>query len=64
MSYCYIYRSKLTCSLGPVDQGFADLPNGEHGRGLNIVPVLAGEGIDAEKRKRKNYLTRSHDGTE
>jgi len=33
--------------------GFADLANGEHGRGLNIVPILTGEGINAEKEKKK-----------
>jgi hypothetical protein len=39
-------QSKLTCSLGPVDQSFADLALGESGRSFHIVPVFAGEGID------------------
>lgn len=37
-------RSDLR-SLGPVDQGLSDLAVGEHGGGLNVVPLLAGEGI-------------------
>ena len=44
----------LTSSLSPVDQSFADLTNGEHGRCLNIVPVLSGEGINANNQKRQN----------
>ena len=35
----------LPGSLGPVDEGLSDLPNLEHGRSLDIIPILAGEGI-------------------
>jgi hypothetical protein len=35
-----------SCSLGSVDQGLADLASCEHGWSLDIIPVLAGEGID------------------
>ena len=41
-----LYDIRLTGSLGSVDQSFADLTNGEHGRCLNIVPVFAGERVD------------------
>jgi len=33
-------------SLGPVDQGLSDIANLEDGGGLDVVPILAGEGID------------------
>merc|ERR1719295_2160389 len=33
-------------TLGSVDQGLAHLSDLEHGGGLNVVPVLSGEGID------------------
>ena len=33
-------------TLGTVDKGLADIPNLEDGRGLDVVPVLAGEGVD------------------
>lgn len=39
---------RLTCSLGPVDQCFADLTDGEHRRCLNVIPVLASERVDTE----------------
>lgn len=35
-----------SCSLRTIDQGLANLTCGEHWRSLNIIPVLAGEGID------------------
>jgi hypothetical protein len=33
-------------SLGPVDQGLSDIGNLEDGGGLDVEPILAGEGID------------------
>jgi len=33
-------------TLGAVDEGLADVANLKGGRSLDIVPVLAGEGID------------------
>lgn len=39
--------------LSPVDEGLPDLPPGEHGRSLHIIPVLAGERIHTGKDNRK-----------
>ena len=36
----------LPRSLGPVDEGLANIPNLEDGGRLNVVPVLARERID------------------
>jgi hypothetical protein len=33
-------------ALGPVDESLADIADLEDGRGLDVVPVLAGEGVD------------------
>ena len=33
-------------TLGAVDKGLADVANIEGGRSLDIIPVLAGEGVD------------------
>lgn len=38
---------KRTLALSLVDDGLADLAVGEDGGGLNIVPLLAGEGVGA-----------------
>jgi hypothetical protein len=40
----------LTETLGAVDKSLTDLANVEHGRSLDIIPVLAGEGVNAKKR--------------
>lgn len=54
MKSCYtctdknLKRKILTCSLSSVDQSFPNLPVGKHRRRLNIVPVFASEGINAE----------------
>ena len=34
-------------TLGAVDEGLTNLANIESGRSLDIIPVLAGEGVDA-----------------
>ena len=36
----------LPGTLGAVDEGLADIADLEHGGGLDVIPVLAGEGID------------------
>lgn len=41
------FRSDLG-SLSPVDQGLADLSGREHARCLDIIPIFAGEGVNAE----------------
>ena len=41
----------LTGSLSFIDDGLANISVGEHGRGLNVIPVLAGEGINTENRE-------------
>jgi hypothetical protein len=37
----------LTETLGTVDKSLTDLTNIEHGRSLDVIPVLAGEGVNA-----------------
>ena len=37
----------LTETLGAVDKSLTDLTNIEHGRSLDVIPVLAGEGVNA-----------------
>lgn len=36
-------------ALSAVHQGLADLANLEHGRRLDVIPILAGEGIHAAR---------------
>lgn len=39
-------RGRLTQTLGSVDERLADVAELEHGGGLDVVPLLAGKGID------------------
>jgi hypothetical protein len=39
--------------LGPGDEGLADVADGEHGRRLDVVPILLGKGIDAAPTRRE-----------
>lgn len=43
------FMDHLTGSLGPGNQGLAKIADIEHGRCLDIVPVLLGERVHAEK---------------
>jgi hypothetical protein len=36
-------------TLCPGDESLPDVANGEHGGGLDVIPVLLGEGIDAAR---------------
>jgi N-acyl-D-aspartate/D-glutamate deacylase len=47
--YCGIFQ--LTETLGTVDKSLADLANIEHRRSLDVIPVLAGEGVNAGEMK-------------
>ena len=37
-------------TLGPGHQSLADVPHAEHRRGLDVIPVLLGEGVDAARQ--------------
>jgi hypothetical protein len=47
----------LTETLGAVDKSLTDLANVEHGRSLDIIPVLAGEGVNAKKGDKQRVNT-------
>jgi hypothetical protein len=43
------FKVTLTETLGAVDKSLADLANIEHRRSLDVIPVLAGEGVNARE---------------
>jgi len=44
-----VWVRTLTCSLSSVDNGLSHLGVGEDGGGLNVMPFLLGEGVDANE---------------
>lgn len=43
-------------ALSPGDEGLAQRPLREGGRGLDVIPVLLGERVDTTKRSRGRML--------